>query len=289
MSPDEDTTVAEAEALDADFGAGFTGEEAKKPAKVEKPARETPREEPKKPVEAEAPEYVQVARKDWEEVRAAAQKTASYDQQLSKAFGAIGNLKNYVNDMLAKGGTPQATPTPPQGKKIEISKEAFAEMRKDFPELADQTRAALEAALNGVSIGDHPKIEATEIEQMLATLTSKREIENLEDAYPDWRKIVGAVDISKEQPDPENPFRKWLATKDAAYQARVNGAESAAVIGRAIRTFQTETKAQAKPATPPRDERADRIRNAVQPRGDGAGAAPAKTDDDEFVAGFNSR
>jgi hypothetical protein len=163
-------------------------------------------------------------------------------------------------------------------------------MERDFPELAHQTRAALEAALSGISGTGANDVDAGKIETMLASYTSKREVEALEDAYPDWRQIVGAVDVTKEQPDPNNPFRRWLASKDAAYQNRINGSESAAVIGRAIRLFQNETRTPAKPAATPRgNARAERIRNAVQPRGDGAGAAAGRSEDDEFVAGFNSR
>ena len=85
-------------------------------------------------------------------------------------------------------------------------------------------------------------------------------------------------------------FRRWLATKGTAYEARISGSESSDEIGRAIRLFQTETKGSPKAAATPRDTaRAERIRGAVQPRGDNAGAPPGKSDDDEFLAGFNSR
>jgi hypothetical protein len=268
---------------DADFGAGFSGTEGKTSTPPAKPAKPdlaaTPRVEAKP-----EPKYIQITEGDWAEVRAAAAKTASYDSQLSKAFGTIGNLQKLVNGF-------QTQATPPAARKIEISKAAFAEMEKDFPELAQQTRAALEAALSGIPVNGAAEVDATKIEGMLAQYTAKREIEALEDAYPSWREIVGAVDITKEQPNAANPFRKWLAGKDAAYQSRVNGSESAAVIGRAIRLFQNETKAAPKPVngTPPNTVRADRIRGAVQPRGDNAGAAPGKSEDDDFLAGFNSR
>lgn len=255
----------------ADLASGFTGETVKK---VDPPAEavviaETPREPP-----APKPEYVRLTKSDWEEVKAAAAKTASYDAQLSKAFGTIGNLQKIVNGLQsAKTGGIKLTP------------EAFAEMEKDFPELAQQTRAALEKALSGVngSSADAPDFKA-----LASEIANAREVEALEDTHPDWRTIVGAVDITKEQPNAENPFRKWLATKDATYQARVNGTESAAVISRAINLFQAETKAPATPASRA-DPRADRIRSAVQPKGDGAAAAPTNTDEDEFAAGFRSR
>ncbi len=279
MNPEDDTTIIDDAQESADFAGGFEGKTAEKIKAKEKPApAETPRAE-----ETPAPEYVQVTAKEWAEVRAAAQRTASYDQQFSKAFGTIGNIQKMLNEQKA----PERTQVP-TARKVEIPKDAFAAMERDFPELAQQTRAALEAALTGLPVAD---VDANKIEGMLATYTSKREVEALEDAYPEWRKIVGAVDITKEQPDPDNAFRKWLATKDEAYQARVNGTESAAVIGRAIRTFQNETKAPAKPAATPRDNaRAERIKAAVQPRGDGAGTGTGGTSDqDEFEAGFNSR
>lgn len=295
MQPDEtpDTTAVDDAQEQADFGSGFSGVEGKtveKPAKLDKPAAPdkpspaaTPRVE-----EKPAPEYIQITRSDWAEVRAAAAKTASYDQQLSKAFGTIGNLQKLVNGFQ----TQAAPPAPPAQRKVEISRAAFAEMEKDFPELAQQTRAALEAALSGLPGNAAADVDATKIESMLASYTSRREIEALEDAYPTWRQIVGAVNVtSGEQPDPNNEFRKWLGTKDAAYQNRINGSESAAVIGRAIRTFQNETKAApAKVNGTPRDTaRADRIRSAVQPRGDAGGAQAGNTENDEFEAGFRSR
>jgi hypothetical protein len=281
--PDEttDTTAVDDATADAEFGSGFAGEsktETKPPAngKADDPARDAARTEAEPP-----PEVVSITAKEWAEVRAAAAKTASYDQQLSKAFGTIGNLQKLVNGFQQK-----AQAEPPAARKVEISPAAFAEMARDFPELAQQTRAALEAALSGYAPnGDG--VDATKLEGMLSQYTARREIEALEDAYPEWRKIVGAVDVSREQPDANNPFRKWLGTKDAAYQDRINGSESAAVIGRAIRLFTKETAAPAKPNGAPRDTaRSDRIRAAVQPRGDNGGTGTGKSDDDEFESGY---
>jgi hypothetical protein len=295
---DETDAAAVAEAQsDADFGAGFNdGKPPEKPG-TEKPGAAKPepaatrrvedapdgRRVEATPAPAPKPEYVRVTASEWAEVRAAAAKTASYDSQLAKAFGTIGNLQKLVTGLQGQ------TPT---GRRVEIPKDAFAAMERDFPELAQQTRAALEAALSGISgTGGGAEPDTGKLESMLASHTAKREIEALEDAFPEWRKIVGAVDVSRERPDPNNPFRKWLATKDAAYQARINGSESAAVIGRAIRAFQKEAPARAAPVNgAPRDAaRTDRIRGAVQPRGDNTQASSGVDADAEFVAGFNSR
>jgi hypothetical protein len=294
--PDDttDTAAVESDAIaESEFGSGFAGAESKIPDKPGKSDTKPPangKVEPAATPRAEAeppPEYVQISAKDWADVRAAAAKTASYDQQLSKAFGTIGNLQKLVN-----GFQTQVQDKPPAPRKVEISPAAFAEMARDFPELAQQTRAALEAALSGYAPNGADTVDATKIEGMLATYTARREVENLEDAYPDWRKIVGAVDVSREQPDANNPFRKWLGTKDTAYQTRINGSESAAVIGRAIRLFQRETAATAQPkpnGTPARDTaRGDRIRAAIQPRGDNAGAAAGKSENEDFEEGFRT-
>ena len=91
----------------------------------------------------------------------------------------------------------------PRGGKIEIPKDAFAGMERDFPELAEHTRAALEATLRGIT-GTGPANAQADPEQMKQLVSQARmdaEIEALEDDHPDWRKIVGQVDISKQQPD----------------------------------------------------------------------------------------
>lgn len=282
--PVSDTTTADDAREQAEFGAGFEGDKAtdKAPAKDKPDPAATPQ------AEAEPkPDFVQITAKDWAEVRAAAAKTASYDQQLSRAFGTIGNLSKQIAEQKAAGQPAAAAAT---GRKFEIPKEAFAAMERDFPELAQQTRAALEAALSGLPADKDS--DTTTFKTLLAAENSRLQIEALEDAYPNWREIVGAVDVTREQPNVENPFRKWLAGKDVAYQTRINGSESAAVIGRAIRTFQKETAAapaKVNGATPRDTARADRIRSAVQPRGDNAGAAAGKSADEEFEAGFNSR
>src|ERR1700726_2401612 len=97
-----DTAAVDDAQANADFGSGFAGVEGKtdrsdksdtKPPANGKaaPARDATRAEAEPP-----PEGVQITAKEWAEVRAAAAKTASYDQQLSKAFGTIGNLQKLV-------------------------------------------------------------------------------------------------------------------------------------------------------------------------------------------------
>lgn len=283
MTPEDDTSGADSAQELADFDSGFA------PVKVEKPTATattppvpaaTPRETP---APAPKPEYVRITKADWADVKAAAAKTASYDQQLSKAFGTIGNLQKTINALQT---------STPRGIKVEIPKDAFADMERDFPELAQQNRAAMERALSGITgTGSGAEFDESIFERLLAKHTSSREVKTLAEMYPDWQDIVGAVDITMEQPNGAHPFRKWLAGKDAAYQTRINSTESAAVVGRAIEAFQRETATTApKPSTTAADARRAVIAGAVQPRGDGAApAASGKTEQEEFTAGYNSR
>ena len=273
----EDENTADDAAGQAAFDAGFEDKPVEKaPEQTEtKPATESQAKNPE-------PEYVQITKSDWDTVKAAAMKTASYENQFSKLFGTTGQIQKVIGTLQSQT---------PRGGKIEISKEAFADLEKDFPELANSTRAALEKALSGVSGTGNAEADDAAIKRALAEHNAKvaeREIEALEDEHPDWRKVVGAVSVG-EDPDPEHPFRKWLGTKPPEYQARVNGTESAAVISRAISLFQRETKAPPKPQPQARDNaRAGVLRDAVQPKGDGGVPTSSNTPEDAFAAGFGS-
>lgn len=275
----DDETVDAAKDL-ADLSEGFAGE--KPPAKPETPAAV-----PEKPAPAETPrveaipgpKHRRITVDEYTRLSVAADEVAALKRQQSSAFGTLGNLQKLVNSLQAQT---------PRGGKIEIPKEAFAEMEKDFPELATQVRTALEKAVSGFTGSGTAEVDDTRFERLLANHATAREVAALVDAYPDWQEIVGGVDITKQQPDPNNPFRKWLATKDATYQARINGSQSASVIERAIQSFQQETKAPPKPESSVAEARRLQIAAAVQPKGDGGVPAAGKTDHDEFLAGFKS-
>ncbi len=70
----------------------------------------------------------------------------------------------------------------------------------------------------------------------------QNETAHLNETYPNWQKIVGAVDVRKgEKIDPNNPFRKWLSRKDSAYQTKINGTWSAKEIEDSITLFKAES------------------------------------------------
>lgn len=244
--------------------------------------------EPAKPAPAaapSAPEYVQLTKDEHATLTAAAAKTAGFEAQLSKAFGTIGNMQQIVNKLQSQT---------PSGEKVEVPKVAFAKLRESFPEVADLLEADMAENLKGLrgtgsdDAKPEPVVDQAALKTAAEAIDTQRQIENLEDQHPTWREIVGAVSDGKF--DPNNEFRKWLATQPVEYQTKVNETRSAGVLSRAIDKFQ----ASLKPATPPAPAvpdpkdaaRRGRIEGAVQPRGDGGQPPPAKTAKDEFQEGF---
>lgn len=294
----ETSAVLDEKQAQLDFDAGEAMETTPEPKTPAQSDGQQPRDEsgrfaspepepkPKKPAEkpVEKPEYVQLTKAQFERLETAAKRTDDFEKQMSKAFGTIGDVQKIVRTLQTQT---------PRGNAVKIPEGAFAAMEKDFPELAQHTRAALEATLKGMegTGGSNAQVDTTAFENKVEERVLRLAAEDLEDAYPDWQKIVGAVDTRKgDKPDPNNPFRKWLATKDKNYQDRINGTNSAGVITRAIRAFKSETKpAPAAPVKPdPRIQaRANRIQGAVRPKGDG-GQPPVKNADDDFEAGFRA-
>ena len=285
--PDDDA-VATAAAEDAAFASGFPAPPPDKGKTPEKAPERTPEKVEAKAPEAavppvEKPEYVRVTRKQLEKWEAT---STSHEGQLSKAWGTIGNLQKVVNDLQAK--------TPAGGK---VPKAAFEKMARDFPELAEANHEALEAVFasmvgtGGGGNGDTAKWDTLAAERKAEKdAAEKAQLIELQYAHPRWREIVGAVPPGT-PPDAKNPFRKWLASKGVAYESHLNESNSASVIGNAIVMFQIETKGtRAAGFTNQRDDdRSERIREAVQPRGDHQGASAGPSDDEEFLSGFNSR
>lgn len=276
MPPDETTTtIVDDDARgNAEFGSGFTGKDAEPPAKAGTPDPATIVQE-KEP----APKYVQLTEDQFASLTAAAADVSSLKKQQSHNFGQIGNLQKLLNEMREKKETDTA----------QLSSAAFDNLKKEFPELADMTKEAVHNEL--AQIRNTGSSDDERFTRMLAERDAKaaeRELKSLEHARPNWRQIVGAVGVG-ETPDPEQPYRKWLATKSPEYQAHINESTSALDLDRSITLFQRETKAPIKPSPAPRaDARADRIAAAVQPRGDGVAPPPDNSLDAAFAAGFSS-
>lgn len=282
MAKTEGQIVEEREAGELAEGFDLENDQTKAVAEEPKPKAETQPEA--KPVAAKPkqPEFVQITREQFATLEAAAKKVPELEGQVSKVFGTLGNVQETVKKFSTQGPKTAVT--------AEMLAEAYADMERDFPELAGHNKAALKKIFDRAQMaaGSSP-IDTNAVKKLVQDQAVAYQAEALTDSYPDWREIVGPVD-SEGRHDPKNPFRQWLAKQEVGYQHKVNSTNSAAVIERAINRFRKDTvkpAAQAVTPTSPRiARRIARVRGAVQPRGDGAPPRPTRNADDEFSAGF---
>lgn len=270
--PEDDKATADQVAADDAFTGGFEGKAPEAKPEVQTQATETP---PATEVKDE-PEYVQLTKQEVAELKAnlkaATDKAASHDKQFSTWFGTVGRYEALLKEVQAK----QSEVT---GK---LTSAAFDKLKEQFPELAEMTREAVQNALAGKA----PEIDNSEFIR-LRKERIEAEMEVVEDAHPGWHSMINA---GPGQADPDHPFRKWLASKDETYQARINKTESAAVLIRAIDRYKAETATKVPPKAPPAraEARREQIAAAVNPRGDGASPPPRETVDDAFEAGYRT-
>lgn len=148
-------------------------------------------------------------------------------------------------------------------------------------------------ALKGKAEGKTEEKPVKEAADPITDSVQKIAAEELEDAYPDWRTIVGRPT------DAGNAFRTWLGKQPEDYRKKINETNSSRVVERAIDRFKEQTDKPpvttqtADKAKQVEDEKAaavrrDRIASAVPPRTTGATPPRNKTDEEEFRAGFAS-
>lgn len=246
----------------------------------EKPTDDTPAPAEPPPAAPPAPEYVQITKEQFASFEAAAAKTADVEKQLTKAFGTLGNVQQIIKDLQT------ATP---KGMDVDLPADVLSEMEGEFPEIATLMRPALEKALKGIKGTGGAKAEGLDqdaVNKLVSEASRGHALEALEDAHPDWQGIVAPIKDGKL--DPESPFRKWLATQPDEYQEKINSTNNPLLVLRAIDKFQAAPKAEPPKPAPQTQARRDRVAAAVQPKGDGGQPPPAKSDTDEFEAGFNT-
>lgn len=300
----EAENTEEAKQAAAAFNEGYQPEtpapEAATDGQLEAPPEKVGSEESERapdPALEPVPEFVQIKKADFDRMMAAADKVDGHETQLSKAFGSLGNVNKLLKELQS------ATP---KGEALDLSDEAFAVMAEDFPELTDRFKTVLRTALKGrVGTGEAPAatpdkgekvdakaIDPDEVSKLVEARVAKREMEALDEEHEGWREIVGVVDAEGKF-DPNNEFRVWLGKQSDVYQARVNDAQSASVISKAIDKFKADKAAAVKTPTPPPDKkvnsRRERINDAIQPKGDGSPPPPAKTEMDAFNEGYSGR
>lgn len=292
INEEEGAANAAAAAEAAEMESGFSGA----PTEVTPPA-EAPNETddegaaPATPA-AEEPEYHQITKAEYEQFQALAatveELRTTSTAGLDKAFGKVGGLERTLKELQ------NATP---KGYELDVTDDIVADLKQEFPEIGDLALKAFKTFASKLKGTGNAAVDAAQLEKMVDERASGRviavQLEALEDDHPKWRETVGLTDTGV---NAEVPYRKWLATQPAEYQARLSSTFSAAVIGNSIKKFeaaQAAAEAEAKAAAEKKDPkpapstRQQRLAAAAVEKGKG-GVAPGPTDDDEFEAGFKS-
>jgi hypothetical protein len=252
MLPDEELVD---DGTDADFDSGFTSTTTEKPpaAPVEPKEAAKPTGELTEPVAGAtptpaAPEYVQLTKTELEELKAAASKTAGYDQQLARINGTLGNIKQNI----AKPPVAETTVTPP------LDADAIAKQK--------YTEAIMEHEMN-VLTTEYPNWRE------IVGAPEQGGVENVNLQHP-FRVWLGAQPV--EYQAKINNANSSVIIMRAIEKFNDDTAKAAA------------TKARATTPTPQVAARKAVIKDAIQPRGDGGAPPPAKTEDDHFAEGFRT-
>lgn len=212
--------------------------------------------------------------------------------------GRLGSIEQLVRTLQSNT---------PDGKPLAVSAEDFAELKEEFPMLAEiQVRAfnkVLEKfkgtgissdVLDGVVVKTREEAERA-AEQRFIRKRADEFREEIADSHPNWAEIVGLPEQDG-GPPPETEYRTWLKTQPADYQARVLNTYSASVVGRSIDKFhdwKTEHTNKATPASPKpaASTRQQQLRAAVQPRTSGGQPKEEKTltEEEAMLASFEGR
>lgn len=287
---------------DDDFLAGIDGS-------TETPSQTAPQEEqkpepqadPAAQVETPAPEFIQITKADWEALqsRAAAidELKVAQERLAGTAFGKIGDLQRQLKEGGSRGP-------------VKLSEEDFAELKADYPELADSQLKGLQRVLDKIG-GPAAAFDTEAIDKRMEErlLQQRQELveETLETVVPEWKQDVATPDFMgwvEKQPgwkpqyadqrytdlirkDPNSELSKLIKANPSSPVAQFfssRPSDAAALVGayRRDKSAATEQPRQAPPSA-----RKQQLAAATTPKSSGA-RAPTRTEDDDFLAGVNA-
>jgi hypothetical protein len=292
------------------------GQPTETPAVPEPTPAPTPTSTPAPTAAPVAPEYVQIQRGEWERVSKSAAKIdeieATFGKIRDQAFGKIGGLERTIAELQ------KATP---QGAAVELTDDDFADMKAQYPELADYTRKAFEKVMGRLKGTGGKPIDAEAITKMVTEQIEpvRRELAGttLAAVFPTWKKdvngeefgkwiagqpggslvLVGRTAVDAAMADENSPLRKFIATNPESAVARYVSSDvgDAAAL---MRDYYGQRQAAApsptpaptaapKPATTPAQPsmRSRQMAAAVAPPKDGGSPPPTRAKS-PFEQGF---
>lgn len=250
-------------------------------AEVEKPVPVVP------PVVAPPPvEYVQLTKQEHAELKAMAGRVPGLASNLDKLLGTVGNAQQLAAQIVEKAQA--ATPT---GITVEMSDELFAEMKENFPEMADMQRALLDKLFKAASVKGTGGVGPEAVQEAVAKAFADRDMQSLKKAYPNWQADAGQV-APGQAFAADHPFHVWLATQSPEYREAVTKTDSALDIKEALDSFHAAQKAAAvttpTPTPTPGELRAaarrENIAATITPKGDARppASAPQLSEEEAF-------
>ncbi len=252
---------------DADFDSGFTADApipTTTPDAVTKPAPVDPASAPATAPAPVTPEWTTAI----DEIK------AEHKKRFDDVFGKVGGMQQLIQSLQASTQS---------GQPVTVSKEDFAELIEEgYPDLAELQVAGLNRVLAKLNTrgtgGQQPQaFDPKAVEEIISNrLASEKEStirETLFDMHEDWETVRSTPEYAAWVK--ENKIAERKDRTGALYEQSWNPT----FIGNLI----TEFKATKKAAS----TRQNVLEAAITPQGSG-GHTPARTDDDDFDAGFRS-
>ena len=244
---------------DAAFEQGFSGVEAPAPAAEPEPEPE-PAPEPEPQPE---PEF-QLTPAQAKELYERSQK---FEQQVSKAFGTIGALKQQIDQLKAQ----------PSQVGFKLTADKLKRLHAEFPEMAAMLSEDLNEAMaaSPAAPSAEPTIPREDQERLinerLEQLSREKEQKILTIAHRDWPVVVQS---------PE--FNAWKEKLPAEEREQLDNSWDAVFVADKISEFKDWKNKTVQTTAAKRT----RLEAAITPRGNPQ-RPPAPSDDDAFVQGFN--
>lgn len=236
---------------DAAFEAGFNQAHSNEPEVVPEPE----------------PEPKLFAGLTEDQIREAVSKAAEVDklrEQTQRLFGTIGNFKQSLDQLRNQ---------PRASAQVQISKDKFARLSKEFPEMAELIAQDLSEALGSVSGPSvDPQEIRSELEKVKTELKQESEAKLLTVMHKDWRDVVKSQD-----------FAQWTQTLPEEDRNELGNSWDATFIGDKL----TEFKAWKDKTVASQQVKQKRLEAAITPKG-GAAMSSTQTEMDAFMSGFKA-
>lgn len=308
MDGDTEQTTTE-EAQPSSFLAGFEQDENAEP--METPAEPAVSQEPAEPAApAEpAPEYVQITRQDWESMNTRAAKvdeiSATLDKRFDQVLGTMGRtLERKLSEI--QSGTPK-------GESVQISDDDFADLKKEYPELAEYTINGLNKVIGrikgtgGADADSLARIVDERVQREIAAVRSEVIDNSLDAVMPDWKMEVNSPRFhqwitsqkgwspilsdkqatARAMADPSSELSQWVKANPAE-PVSLFLSPKVSEAARMLRAYEKSLSApppaapKSQPAQPSIRQR--QIAAAVPPKGDGT--LPPSGKRSSFLEGF---